>query len=341
MLLLVLFALGAHVGSFLNVCIWRLPRGESVVEPPSHCPRCNTRLRLLDLVPLASQVALRGRCRYCGAPISWRYFGIEFLTGVLFVLVGAQPGNLDGGWWSGVWVGDPIRLLQELVIVSALVVIFWIDYETFLIPISAALLIGLAGVGHDLWEVAYGGKAMTEAAVFGVPLLPAPLPESLLAMVAAATFLWIVRAAFTWIYGQEAMGFGDVFLVASIAANIGWKATIFSFFFLSVCLGALIGSALQIPRAVRAYRWARARAMRVQAASGPHGTAKEETPPRRSLAWPLARHAFRKSIPFGPMLAVGAIVTILHGARLNDAYLTWVNSMAEPAAALNKPIPFR
>jgi leader peptidase (prepilin peptidase)/N-methyltransferase len=117
MLLLILFILGTCVGSFLNVCIWRLPRGESVVEPPSHCPSCNTRLQTLDLVPLWSQVLLRARCRYCGNQISWRYFGIEFLTGILFALVGLRPGNLSGeSWWTAAWIGDPIHLLQLLVV---------------------------------------------------------------------------------------------------------------------------------------------------------------------------------------------------------------------------------
>ncbi len=78
------FLVGASVGSFLNVCIYRLPRNESVVFPASHCPWCNTRLRLTDLVPLVSQLVLRSRCRYCGQWFSWRYFGVELLTGLCF-----------------------------------------------------------------------------------------------------------------------------------------------------------------------------------------------------------------------------------------------------------------
>src|SRR5687767_1150064 len=98
-LALFLFILGAIVGSFLNVCIWRLPRHESVVHPPSHCPKCDTRLQPADLVPLVSQVLLIARCRYCSARISWRYFGIEFLTGCLFALVGLHmPWIVDGYW---------------------------------------------------------------------------------------------------------------------------------------------------------------------------------------------------------------------------------------------------
>lgn len=311
MFLFVLFVLGIHIGSFLNVCIWRLPRGESVAQPPSHCPHCNTRLHILDLVPLLSQVLLRARCRYCGAKISWRYFGIELLTGLLFVLVGDQPGNLNGDWLTGTWVGDPMRLLQGLIFVSTLVVIFWIDYKTHLIQLEAVFILGLAGLGMDAWQVARAGGRLTDGALFaGAPLLPAPLPQSILAMVVTATGLWLLREAFSWYYGKEALGFGDVILVAAIAANLGWNATILTFFFLAVVVGATIGVGLKIPHAVRSYSWARARARRGS---------------QRSLAWPLARHAFRKTIPFGPMLAAGAIVALLYGGRLNAAYLNWVN----------------
>ncbi|HEX8234938.1 MAG TPA: prepilin peptidase [Abditibacteriaceae bacterium] len=381
MLLLILFVLGTCVGSFLNVCIWRLPRGESVVEPPSHCPRCDTRLQALDLVPLWSQVFLKARCRYCGNTISWRYFGIEFLTGVLFVLAGWRPGNLTGdSWWSAAWTGDAVYLLQLLVVMSCLVVIFWIDYETFLIPLSAALIIGLAGVAGDAWRVTQGMASLTDGTIIeGYALLPAPLPASVVAMVVTATLLWLLRELFSWIYGKEAMGFGDVFLVAGIAANIGWSALLGTFFFLSVMLGALIGVTLRIPRAVRAYRWATARAARttitaatatlpptpesnvIDATITDETVAAEETSEpglgvtdsdadveepqistspqtstrdwsrSQSLAWPLARHAFRKSVPFGPMLAVGAIVTLLYGAQLNESYLNWVNGIGQAA----------
>jgi prepilin signal peptidase PulO-like enzyme (type II secretory pathway) len=290
MLLLILFVLGTCVGSFLNVCIWRLPRGESVVEPPSHCPSCDTRLQALDLVPLWSQVFLKARCRYCGNTISWRYFGIEFLTGVLFVMVGWRPGNLTGdSWWTAAWTGDAVYLLQLLTVVSCLVVIFWIDYETFLIPLSAALMIGLAGVAGDAWRVTQGLANLTDGAIIeGYPLLPGPLPASILAMVVTATFLWLLRELFSWIYGKEAMGFGDVFLVAAIAANIGWSALLGTFFFLSVMLGAFIGVALRIPRAVRAYRWATARAAKA-AANAASPTPSETVLEPRSHPWRMHR----------------------------------------------------
>lgn len=315
MLLFVLFILGTQVGSFLNVCIWRLPRGESIVQPPSHCPSCNTRLRALDLIPLLSQFYLRGRCRYCGARFSWRYFNIELLTGILFLLVGLQPGYLEGHWWTAIWVGDVVRLLRDLIFMSTLVVIFWIDYDTRLIQLEAVLLLGLAGIAYEAWLMYHGqpmpdGRAaLTQGEFIGFTLLPAPLPQSLWSMVVTGTGLWLLREGFSLLYGKEALGFGDVMLVAAIAANLGWNATIFTFFFLSVVVGATLGVMLQIPRAIRAYRWAHSRRARYSGNTTP--------------AWPLARHAFRKAIPFGPMLAVGAVIALLYGQQVNEAYMRW------------------
>src|SRR5881398_815126 len=79
------FAFGACVGSFLNVVVWRLPRGESIVSPPSHCPKCGTKLAWYDNIPVFGWIALRGKCRYCGQPISVRYPIFEAITGLLFV----------------------------------------------------------------------------------------------------------------------------------------------------------------------------------------------------------------------------------------------------------------
>ena len=321
-LALFLFALGACIGSFLNVCIWRLPRHESVVQPPSHCPRCDTRLQALDLVPLFSQLALRSRCRYCGSSISWRYFGIEFLTGALFALVGMQPEFVVNGQWMGDWA----ELLRGLIFMAALVVIFWVDYDVRLIQLEAVLLLGLAGIGLEAWrhyETAkqgyfpgFGPSTLTEGTVLERwTLLPAPLPESLTAMIVTATVLWFLRAVFSWIYGREAMGFGDVLLVGAIAANLGWNATVLTFFFLAFVAGAPLAITLQIPAAVRAYRWARKRQRLYGVQNGVPSRFQQRLPQA------LARRSFRRAIPFGPMLAIAGVLALLYGARLNQAYL--------------------
>jgi leader peptidase (prepilin peptidase) / N-methyltransferase len=307
-----LFALGACVGSFLNVCIWRLPRGESVVEPPSHCPSCNTRLQPIDLIPLVSQAALGSRCRYCKSKISWRYFGMEVLTGVLFALAGTRVIALQTAKNIS-WMDNPVPLLQILLVVSCLIVIFWVDYDTFTIPISAALLMGLTGVAADAWGVWKGTGALSLAPLFpGLDLLSAPLPTSVLGMLVVAAFFWTVRAVGSLLLKKEAMGFGDVFLVAAIGANIGWSGLLLLFFFLSVTVGALTGILMKTPRGIRAYRWAKRRMARYVST-------------QKALPGRLLRHAFRKQVPFGPMLAVGAYITLLYGEPLAQWYLGWVN----------------
>lgn len=319
---LFLFALGACVGSFLNVCIWRLPRHESVVQPPSHCPKCDTHLQALDLVPLLSQVVLRSRCRYCGAKISWRYFGIEFLTGALFALVGAQP-NLV---MNNQWVGDPAELLRNLIFMATLVVIFWVDYDVRLIQLESVLMLGMAGIGFEAWQnyqiaqagysSSFGPSTLTMAPITlpgwgDMHLLPAPLPQSIAALIATAGFLWLVREIFTICYGQEAMGFGDVLLVAAIAANLGWNATLVTFFFLSFTIGAALGVTVQVPASIRAFHWAKQRQQRYELTGNFF----------KKLPYALARRSFRRGIPFGPMLAIGGVLALLYGAQINQAYL--------------------
>lgn len=411
MILLWLFIAGASVGSFLNVCIWRLPRGESIVAPPSHCPKCDRQLQALDLVPLLSQLFLRSQCRYCGARISWRYFGIELLTAILWVLVGLWAGPFGIDEVSGTWTGDWLRLSQGMVFVSCLVVIFWVDYDTRLIQLEAVFLLALAGVATDLWRTTHNQQLLSGGGFWpGHTLLPSPLPGSLWAMVVISTLLWSVREVFSWLYGKEALGFGDVILAGAIAANLGWNGTLWTFSFCSVVVGALVGVLLQIPRAMRAYRWAKKRELKyferateaeasaLPASGIPLATSTENSsgasesawygisgispnsadqnglsletaaqsagddrinsdstsvpeearestnaePPVekvvekvsdrergehwRSLAGSLARHAFRKAIPFGPMLAIGATLALLYGEPLNRAYLNWLGN---------------
>ena len=118
---LVVFVFGAAIGSFLNVCIYRMPRRESIVNPPSHCPHCNARIRWTDNIPLLSYVALRGKCRHCGAPITPRYFLVELLTASAFLLV-----TLEFGWqWT-----VPIYW----VLLGGLITASFIDFEHYIIP---------------------------------------------------------------------------------------------------------------------------------------------------------------------------------------------------------------
>lgn len=121
MLIAFLFVLGLLIGSFLNVCIYRMPKEESVVTPPSHCGSCNTRLKAADLVPVLSWVLLKGKCRYCGAAISPRYALVELLTGGLFAFLG----------WH---YGFSAELVPALALTAIFVAIFFIDLDHCIIP---------------------------------------------------------------------------------------------------------------------------------------------------------------------------------------------------------------
>src|SRR5437763_872517 len=134
------FLFGICIGSFLNVVIYRLPINKSLVKPEySFCPNCNRRLTALDLVPLFSFLALGRKCRGCKQPISWRYFTVELLTGLLFVAVYLKfPQNAP----------DCVALL---LFTSVLIPIYFIDFATFTIPLSLNLLAFVIAVGRDVW----------------------------------------------------------------------------------------------------------------------------------------------------------------------------------------------
>lgn len=146
-----LFALGAIIGSFLNVVVWRLPRGESLITPPSHCPQCQHRLAWFDNIPVLGWLLLRGKCRYCAQPISARYPIIEFITGCLLVfyfltfLAFPVTACVPRDW--------PIYALQMFMICSLLAASL-IDAELFLIPVEIAWLTAAVGiVGHTIIDL--------------------------------------------------------------------------------------------------------------------------------------------------------------------------------------------
>src|SRR5438046_2964154 len=108
------FVFGAIVGSFLNVCIWRLPRNESLSDPPSHCPSCHHRLRFLpDMVPLLSPLWYRSRCPYCGTPFSWRYFWVELMTAVTFTAVYFRY-SVYGGAFGPIYRDDSSQMVANM-----------------------------------------------------------------------------------------------------------------------------------------------------------------------------------------------------------------------------------
>jgi leader peptidase (prepilin peptidase)/N-methyltransferase len=216
MLYLLAFVLGAVIGSFLNVCIWRLPLGESIVYPPSHCPACNTQIRTRDNIPLLGYLWLRGRCHSCGARISLRYPSVELLTGLAAVVL------LDH-------FGLSPTLATYALFVGALIVITFIDIDHQIIPD----VISLPGIVLGVVCSALGD---------GVPLL-----DSALGVLLGGGLLYLVAFGYHAWTGREGMGGGDIKLLAMIGAFLGWRGVLVTLL-LGSFTGALVGIVLIVAR---------------------------------------------------------------------------------------------
>ena len=231
------FGLGCCIASFLNVCIWRLPREESVVWPPSHCPKCNARIRWYQNVPIISWLALRGRCANCHEPISARYMVVELLGGTLFLLAYLQ-------WASGFFFGIPPAL--GLVPVAGLwtVPVFWLVF-------SGLILGSFIDLDHFYLpdRVTIGGMVLGVPLSFLVPELQgetegaSALLWSLGGMAGGFFFLWGLGWIATKAFKKDAMGFGDVKLLGAVGAFFGPVAVLYVIV-VSSFVGALVGGVL-------------------------------------------------------------------------------------------------
>jgi leader peptidase (prepilin peptidase)/N-methyltransferase len=206
------FVFGLLIGSFLNVCIARLPEEESVVTPGSRCPSCHTAIRWFDNVPLLSYAVLGGRCRTCRTSISWRYPLVEFTTAALFALQ---------VWWLP---ADPILIGHHLLFTALLVVLFGTDYDVQRLPDVITLPGIIAGVALSVW------------------VAPGPL-ASVLGAISGAAILLLVRWSWKRLTGIDGMGLGDVKMLAMIGAFLGWRQ-VGVVLFLASLAGAIIGVAL-------------------------------------------------------------------------------------------------
>jgi leader peptidase (prepilin peptidase)/N-methyltransferase len=326
------FIFGINIGSFLNVVIWRLPRGGSIAEPTwSYCPKCEHRLGALDLVPVLSFLMLGRKCRYCKAPISWRYPAIEMLTALLFVAVA----------WR---FGASVDTIFYCLFVATLVCVFFIDLEHFIIPDGLNLTAAFIGFVHNGVAI-----ALKEPGQFTV-IRGLHIPSSIIgfALYAALVYMigllsYVVIVSFvdkrknpfkaTWEYvadnvidwgqiglyyagavipplrryvvepeplegftaeeieaDEEAggMGSGDGKLAAAIGANL-YIALALQSFLIAIFVGAFIGSIIMIRE-------------------------------RRRLGG-------RTAIPFGPHMAIGALVSLLFGQDLVHAWQWYVSTV--------------
>jgi leader peptidase (prepilin peptidase)/N-methyltransferase len=242
---------GALVGSFLNVCIHRLPRHESIVWPASRCPSCAAPIAWHDNIPVLSYLLLKGRCRSCRAVISRRYPIIELANAVGYSVI---------AWWFG--MGWPI--VAYALLLSALLVITCTDLSHQIIP-DAITLPGIA-VG----------------VLCAATILPVGLVNSVLGILLGGGILWVLAWASPYLFGKEGMGGGDIKLLAMIGSFLGWQPTL-----LTIIVGAVAGSVVGISL----------------------------------ISLRLMQRG--EYLPFGPFLALGALVAMF----FHQAVLAWYQGL--------------
>ncbi len=218
---------GLVIGSFLNVVIHRVPRGESVVTPRSHCPHCNRQITWYENVPLFSYLALGGRCRGCRAPISPRYFAVELITGLLFAVL-------------AIVFGFGIAFFKYALFGSLMIALTMIDLNERLLP-DVLTKPGMAtGVAFSFFVPIYDGTGRLLARIAGAEYAPdwivSPL-DALVGGLAGAGLLWLVAIAYKALRHQEGMGLGDVKLMGLVGTFLGLKLAL-----LTIFLGSLVGS---------------------------------------------------------------------------------------------------
>jgi leader peptidase (prepilin peptidase)/N-methyltransferase len=206
------FIFGLIIGSFLNVVIYRLPEHQSIVSPPSHCPRCGKQIKPYDNIPLLSYIILRGKCRYCGSRISPRYPAVELITGLLA---------------AGLFIkyGFSVDLIGFFILSACLIAITFIDIDHRIIPNT----------------ISYPGTIIGFAASFFVSINN-PI-NATIGILTGAGILFATAFIYKAVTGVEGMGMGDVKLMAMIGAFLGWEAAIFTII-ISAFIGSIVGVSL-------------------------------------------------------------------------------------------------
>jgi len=275
------FVLGACVGSFLNVCIYRVPKGESVVSPGSHCG-CGKPIAWHDNIPIFSWLILRGRARCCGRSFSVRYPAIELITALLFLAC---------------WLLFPgPKALGGMVLVSIVLCATFIDLDHMIIPDAFTIWGGVAGVLLSAALPALHGHSHP---IFLIASMRSGLDAVLGLLVGSGVVLWIALLAEA-VLKKEAMGFGDVKFLGALGAFVGWRGAIFAIFG-----GALLGCLW----VVGALLWQK---LSGKTAAG----ARLETPDGQTTD----RVGLGVHVSFGPMLGLGALLYFFALHRWVDAY---------------------
>ncbi len=203
-MLIVTFGLGLIIGSFLHVCVVRIPKGKSVVYPPSACPHCRITLRPLDLMPLLSFLLLKGKCRYCSSPINLRYPSLELLTGLLFATTAYK---LDY---------SIVTTIQAVLLISALIVISFIDLDHYIIPDKMLIFLLLTWIAF-------------------LPFTTVDYLNSFAGLAAAGGFFLMIT-----LISKGGLGMGDSKLAAVLGLYLGWPNALLAMF-LACFLAGFVG----------------------------------------------------------------------------------------------------
>ena len=243
------FIFGAVVGSFLNVCVCRLPKNESIVFPPSHCPNCDYRIPWYDNIPIISYLILAGKCRSCKSRISFQYPLVELINALLTLFLFIR-------------FGPSLAFMVLFLFCSSMVVITFIDLEHQIIPDVISLPGIIVGFSFSFFIPQLGWL------------------NSLIGIAVGGGSLWLVATGYELITKKEGMGGGDIKLLAMMGAFFGWKAVPF-IIFTSSLTGSLIGITLML----------------------------------------VQKKDSKLAIPFGPFLALGALLYIFFGKQVIHWYL--------------------
>jgi leader peptidase (prepilin peptidase) / N-methyltransferase len=295
------FSFGLIFGSFLNVCIYRLPRGLSVVSPRSACPACHAPIVAFDNIPVLSWLILGGRCRHCHVRITPRYAVVELTCGLLFLL-------------SFLHAGFSVDAAKGCVLCFLLLGLTFTDAETHLLPdamtlpgLGVALIFSLVslvpGPAYHLFPVDFEG--MSAPLQLDIQLGLRSLANSLLGAAIGSGILFAIGWVYLKLRKVDGVGFGDVKLMAMAGAFLGPALTLFV-----LCTASLLGGAYGILVLMTVFR---KRFARYRVRSGVHAA---------SRAWQAAQIAMRGlELPFGVFLSVMSIATWFHGAQMIRAYL--------------------
>lgn len=295
----IIFVMGLAFGSFLNVCIYRLPRGLSVVRPGSACPQCKRPIAFYDNIPVLSWIILRGRCRNCKAAISPRYLLVELLTGLLWLAC----------YWN---FGASLSTLKYCVFSFLLLGLIYTDAETKLLP-DKLTLTGLAlGLGFSLCVPVNDLASQFLPGMVDLPVSGdifgrlMSLVDSGLGALVGASFIYGAGAIYLHWRKAEGMGFGDVKLMAMVGAFLGIKLTVFTIFTASLT-GSLFGlGTVLVVWLKRTHRFMKRLADAQQA---------------RRRGWQSAQVVYRNyQMPFGVFLGSMAIIALFFGNRVWQWY---------------------